>query len=226
MAFTGFPKDTLTFLADLAKHNERKWFEAHRADYEDHYLGPASDFVEAAGAQLHKMDRDIHFEPRVNGSIMRINRDIRFSKDKRPYKDHLDLWFWHGSDRKGPGYWFRLTPRTLGLGAGMHGFPPALMDRYRNAVADPTRGAALVRAVQTVRKAGYEVGGAAYKRVPPGYEASGERAELLKHGGLHVGVEQPVPPETHDARFTAFCVAHWRRMAPVMNWIAQLVADG
>lgn len=64
----------------------------------------------------------------MNGSIMGINRDIRFSKDKSPYKDHLDLWFWTG-DRKGwdtSGFFFRLTPDRLVLGEGMHGFVPKL----------------------------------------------------------------------------------------------------
>ena len=91
---------------------------------------------------------------------MRINRDIRFSKDKSPYKDHLDLWFWSG-DRKGwdcSGFFFRLTPARLMLGAGIHGFAPPTLARYRSAVLDPKRGEALARAVAAVRKAGYEVG--------------------------------------------------------------------
>ena len=67
----------------------------------------------------------MQYEPRINGSLFRINRDIRFSKDKSPYKAHLDLWFWEGEHRgwESPGFFFRLTPTKLMLGAGMHQFP-------------------------------------------------------------------------------------------------------
>ena len=61
-------------------------------------------------------------EPKINGSICRINRDVRFSKDKRPYKDHLDIWFWHG-DKKGwdrPGFYLRITPSDYFSAVGMH----------------------------------------------------------------------------------------------------------
>src|SRR5215472_3789364 len=97
--FEGFPKDTVRFLSDLSKHNQKKWFEDHREDYDLAYIEPAKSFVQAIAPRLKKIDRKIQAEPKVNGSIMRINRDIRFSKDKSPYKDHLDLWFWSGSEK-------------------------------------------------------------------------------------------------------------------------------
>ena len=80
------------------------------------------------GPKLRTISPAVRFEPKVNGSMSRVNRDIRFSKDKRPYKDHLDIWFWHG-DRKGwncPGFWFRLTPKEVHLGVGMHYFEKEL----------------------------------------------------------------------------------------------------
>ncbi|MEM6991152.1 MAG: DUF2461 family protein, partial [Myxococcota bacterium] len=90
--FDGFPKQTLTFLKGLGANNDKAWFTAHRADYDNYFMEPAKHFVVALGERLAKSSPGIHAEPKVNGSIFRINRDVRFSKDKRPYKDHLDLW--------------------------------------------------------------------------------------------------------------------------------------
>ena len=99
MSFTGFPKETIRFLAGLHKNNNKVWFEGHREDYEAYFMEPAKAFVVAIAPRLCKLDPAINAEPRVNASILRINRDVRFSKDKSPYKDHLDLWFWTGKDR-------------------------------------------------------------------------------------------------------------------------------
>src|SRR5689334_19383589 len=110
MAFAGFAPEALRFLADLRAHNEREWFHAHRAQYDSLLLEPSRDFVEAMGEELAPFAPDVNADPRVGGSIFRIARDTRFSKDKRPYKDHLDLWFWQGAgkSRERPGFWFRL----------------------------------------------------------------------------------------------------------------------
>jgi uncharacterized protein (TIGR02453 family) len=221
MAFEGFSKETVRFLAGLRAHNEKAWFDAHRADYEACYLAPAQAFVEALEPRLRKIEPDVKAEPRVNGSIMRVNRDIRFSKDKSPYKDHMDLWFWTG-DRKGwdsSGFFFRLTPDRLLLGAGMHGFQPPALARYREAVLDPKHGAALARVVAALRKAGYDVGTEAYKKVPSGVAADHPRAALLKHSGLHAGWEGKHPRELGTPKFVDFVSACFKAIAPIHRWL-------
>ncbi len=111
MPFKGFPKETLEFLAALRTNNDKKWFDAHRADYESYFVEPAKDFVAALAPRLKTIDRKIHAEPRINGSILRIQRDVRFARDKSPYKDHLDLWFWTGEEKgwDSSGFFLRLT---------------------------------------------------------------------------------------------------------------------
>jgi uncharacterized protein (TIGR02453 family) len=221
MGFDGFRKETVRFLAGLRAHNDRDWFEAHRRDYEEAYLAPAIAFAEALAPRLRKIEPDVNVEPRVNGSIMRINRDIRFSKDKSPYKDHLDLWFWTG-DRKGwdsSGFWFRLTPDQLMLGTGMHGFAPEALARYRAAVLDARKGAALAATVAKLRKAGYEVGTEAYKKTPAGVPADHPRAALLRHGGLHAGWQGKHPAPLGTAKFVDFAAKHYAAVAPLHRWL-------
>ena len=151
MSFAGFPRELIDFLSELRKNNDREWFQAHRGEYESFLFEPAREFVVAIGDCLSKLGSDIHAEPRVRGSIFAINRDVRFSKDKTPYKTHLELWFWQGDgpSRERPGYFFRLTPESLTLGAGMHGFSDATLERYRNAVLDPITGGKLEAVANT-----------------------------------------------------------------------------
>jgi uncharacterized protein (TIGR02453 family) len=221
MTFAGFPKDTVKFLEGLARHNEKAWFEAHRADYEAAYLAPAQAFVEAIGPRLRKIDPRVQAVAKVNGSIMRINRDVRFSKDKRPYKDHLDLWFWGGKEKgwDSSGFFFRLTPTRLLLGAGMHGFQPPVLARYRAAVLDARKGPALAKVVASLAKAGYPVGGESYKKTPRGVPDDHPRAALLKHGALFAGWEGKHPKELGSAKLVDFAAKHYAAIAPLHAWL-------
>jgi uncharacterized protein (TIGR02453 family) len=219
-----FPKETVQFLAGLHRNNKKEWFESHRHDYDEYFVAPAKAFVEALAPKLARIDPAVHAEPRVNGSILRINRDIRFSKDKSPYKDHLDLWFWSGEEKgwESSGFFFRLTPDQLMLGAGMHGFTPPALERYRQAVLDDKQGAALERAVAKVKKAGYEVGGQTYKKPPRGVPADHPRADLLKHSGLYATWTGKHPRELGGGGLVPLVAKHFAAAAPIHNWLRDL----
>lgn len=220
--FKGFSEQTTTFLRELGRHNEKAWFDAHRAEYDEHYIAPAKAFVAALGDKLATIAPAIVAEPKVNGSIFRINRDVRFSRDKRPYKDHLDLWFWEGADRKqgSSGFFFRLLHDRVLVGAGMHGFPKEKLAIYREKVAADKSGKALAAIAKKLAKGGSPVEGQSYKRVPKGYPADHPRADLLRHGALHAGVTmEPLPEELSSAKFVTLCMRHFRRLAPLHRWI-------
>lgn len=226
--FEGFPDGTLRFLRGLAKNNSKAWFDAHRSDYDAFYVDPAKSFVESIGPRLQKVSKTIRYEARVNGSLFRINRDVRFSKDKTPYKAHLDLWFWEG-DRRGwesPGFFFRLAPTKLILGAGMHQLSKEQLGTYRDAVVDERSGKALTKVAEQLRRTGYEVGGATRKTVPRGFDPSHPRASLLLHEGLFATRESDVPRSVGAPNFVDECIAHFRAVAPVSKWLAEHVANG
>jgi uncharacterized protein (TIGR02453 family) len=220
MAFTGFSPATFTFLKNLGRNNNKEWFQAHRSAYEDDFLEPALAFIEAIGPLIAKFSPDVHAEPRIGGSMMRINRDIRFSKDKRPYKDHLDMAFRSGGSKGAPGYWFRLTPARLVLGAGMHMLEKPELERFRKAVDATSSGEALDKAVAKVERAGYHLGGEHYKRVPSGFPPDHPREALLRHNGLYAGTEMKVPAEARSAKFPAFCAGHYKKIVPLMDWLS------
>lgn len=116
--FGGFQRETLDLLRNLGANNTKDWFDSHRAEYERHYLAPAVAFIAAMAEPLGKLNPGVHADPRVNGSLFRVNRDVRFSRDKTPYKDHIDLFFWvgEGRSRERPGFFFRLRSDRLILG--------------------------------------------------------------------------------------------------------------
>ena len=225
-AFEGFGLETFAFLRDLTHHNDRNWFTANRARYEAYYLAPALSFIEAIGPRLaSELPGGVQFDPRVNGSLFRINRDVRFSRDKTPYKNHIDMWFWTG-DKKGwetPGYFMRLLPDSWAIGGGIHHLSKGGLDAYRSAVVDDAKGQALERAVATIG-APYEVGLASRKSVPRGYDASHPHAGYLLYEGLVAVLEGPLPPETSRAEFVGACVAHFKAVSPINEWLASILS--
>jgi uncharacterized protein (TIGR02453 family) len=221
MTFTGFPKETFAFLSGLERNNTKAWFEVHREDYEAYHLAPAKAFVEAIGPGLRKISKTVHAEPKVNGSIFRINRDIRFSKDKRPYKTTLDLWFWEGEARgwEAPGFYVRLTPTRFIAGAGLHQFNPAQLKAWRAALDDDKASTALKKVLDGVGD--LQLGEATRKRLPKGVPADHPRAPLFLHEGLALMQEGPLPKSVSTPKFVDDVLAVFARAAPVNGWIAK-----
>ena len=224
--FSGFPRAALTFLADLADNNDKAWFEANRAEYDANLLAPARACVTALGPHLQALVPNIHAEPKVNGSIMRINRDTRFSRDKSPYRPWLGLWFWQGDgpSRERPGFFFQLGAETLILGAGTHTMSPKQLEAYRNAVADPTSGAELRRIIGALEADdAFDIGGRHYKRAPRGFDDDHANSDLLLHNGLYAGRTVPVPAALHLPAAVEYCAGVYEKMAPLMNWLAPVI---
>ena len=221
--FTGFPKETVIFLNDLAKNNKKTWFDEHRADFDQYVMGPAKGFVEAMGARLMEIAPGIIAEPRVNGSIFRIYRDTRFARDKRPYKTHLGIFMWEGEGPKMecPGFYFHLEPPNLMLGAGLYKFSKLLLDEYRRSVVHPIHGADMVAAVEDVANK-YTIGVPHYKRVPRGFDQDHEYAEYLKFSGLTAMTQSAIPAELHTEELIDQCYSVFRCMAPIHAWLLKM----
>lgn len=227
MVFQGFQPGLIEFLRRLRENNDRDWFQAHRGEYEALLLAPAREFVLAMGDCMKQLGPDMHAEPKIRGSILAINRDTRFSADKSPYKSHLDLWFWQGSgpSRERPGYFFRLTPEQLTLGAGMHRFSDAVLDGFRAAVLDDAHGSRLEALVEPLKSdSSVRLGEQTLKRVPSGWPADHPRAEFLRFTGLSASSTMDVPPELCTPQLPAFCLQHFQRFADLQRWLIALPA--
>lgn len=214
------PRATLDFLAAIGAHNEKSWFDTNRPLYEAGYVEPAKAFVLALGERLREIAPEVKFEPKINGSISRVNRDIRFSKDKRPYKDHLDLWFWLGETRSWdqPGFWFSLNAERVVGGTGMYRFMGPQLESFRQSAIHPRSGKALKALVEEVSGKGYAVNGKTRKRLPIGYAIDPERADLLLYEGLYASFELPAVAAL-EPDFIEQLLRRYADTAPVNTWL-------
>ncbi len=138
--FTGFPPDALRFLAELAAHNERAWFEDNRERYQRALRAPMAALVEEMDARLARLAPEITGTPKQ--SIFRIHRDVRFSADKRPYKTNVGCWFFHRDSRGvgqdaahgGAGFYFQVEPRNCFVAGGIWMPPMPALKKLRAAL--------------------------------------------------------------------------------------------
>lgn len=224
--FSGFPEEGLHFLEELARNNNRDWFNARKEEYQSYVLRPAQDFVAALGERLKTLSAGIRYDTRTSGrgSIFRIYRDIRFSKDKTPYNTNVRMVFWEGEGKKteNPGYFVSVEPGGARVLAGLWVFPKPLLTAYRDAVVDEGMGEELEEALKLVEGWGsYEIGGKHYKRVPRGYDAGHTRAELLKYNGLYAHSGEIERQVIVGPELVEVCFEHCQRMAPLQQWIVK-----
>ena len=156
-----FPKSANNFLAKLSRNNNREWFDKHREEYSAALLEPAQEFVVELGEKLQTIRPNIIALPKIDKSIFRLHRDVRFSKDKLPYKTNLGIIFWEGDDKKleSSGFYFHLEPKYFFLGGGTYMFSDTMIKTYREALTDKTAGEQLIKAIKKVTKSGYKIGG-------------------------------------------------------------------
>lgn len=91
-----FPQSTINFLTKLSKNNSKVWFDTNREKFNEEFLSPALQFVIEMGGRLSTLSPNINAIPKIDKSIFRLHRDIRFSKDKSPFKTNMGLYFWEG----------------------------------------------------------------------------------------------------------------------------------
>ncbi|MBW2277003.1 MAG: DUF2461 domain-containing protein, partial [Deltaproteobacteria bacterium] len=167
----------------------------------------------------------IHADPRVDKSIFRIHRDVRFSKDKSPYKTHLAIFLWEGDRPKMecPGFYVHLEPSKLMIGGGMYMFQKDQLAEYRKSIDNDKLAGQLEKAlVGNVGQLCDATHMEPYKRVPKGYDPDHPRAELLKFKGVTVGKDEPVPKALHSAKFVDYAFKRFEKMAAMHKWLVAL----
>lgn len=121
IGFSGFKSSTVSFLQELSENNNRNWFTQNKQRYEADIFIPALNYISAMSAPLAKVSPQFNAVPkRIGGSLMRIYRDTRFSKDKTPYKTNIGIHFRHrlGKDMHAPGYYVHIDPNEIFIGIG------------------------------------------------------------------------------------------------------------
>jgi uncharacterized protein (TIGR02453 family) len=217
---TYFAPALFRFLTDLKAHNTRAWFEENRGRYERDVKEPMLRFITDVAAPLRSISPHFRADPRpVGGSMFRIYRDVRFSRDKSPYKTNLGAHFPHlkGSrDAHAPGFYLHVEPgRSFGGGGLWHPDPGALRmvrQRITQRPADWRR----------MHRTGIAVEGDALKRVPAGYDPEHEFADDIKRTDFYT-MTRFTDREVCSAGFMDQFVAACRAASPLVNFLTKSV---
>ncbi len=217
--------DLPRFLAELSVNNSKEWFDAHRARYQNTYVEPTLTFIAALADPLSELDPPLTAEPKVNGSLRRINRDIRFSKDKRPYSTMLHLIFFTGERaNRGPGVHLVVGPEHFGIGAGHWAFEPAQLEAYRTAVTTKAGAKALLAAFAKAETIGCVPDEPQLARPPRGYQAEEPVATMLRRKGVVVrSRDLPIPEELFGPKAVAFTLTRIKALMPLVAWLDRTV---
>jgi len=221
--FAGFTPDVFQFLHELDANNSRDWFKANQPRYEASVREPARAFVRAVADRLPEISG--HFvgnDKKVGGSVMRPQRDTRFSKDKTPYKTNLGIHFKHvrGKDVHAPGFYLHIHPEEISLGVGLWHPDKDGLAGIRQAIV--TRPDDWTAARDAAVGAGFKQAGDSLKRAPKGYDADHPLIEDLRRKDHIVSEELDVDdvlgPEALDFVFERFAAT-----APFQRFLVEAV---
>ncbi|HTS33860.1 MAG TPA: TIGR02453 family protein [Thermoplasmata archaeon] len=219
-----FEPDLLRFLGELRTHNNKAWFERNRPRYERVYKEAFASFITEFGPRLSRISPYLVADPRpVGGSVMRIFRDTRFSKDKSPYRSYTVVHFGHQESGEGraPGLFLYVAPDEISAGGGLWHPEPAVAAKIRTAIAREPRGWLDATASPSFRKR-FELTGESLKRPPPGFARDHPQiAELMRRDFV---ASTDVPrSEFTSARFLGYFETVGRDLRPLLKFLCDAV---
>jgi uncharacterized protein (TIGR02453 family) len=219
-----FTSDLLRFLVELKAHNNRDWFQENKERYEQSVRDPFLRFVADLQPRLKKISPHVVADPRpVGGSMMRIYRDIRFSKDKTPYKTAIMAHFWHDKGKEGamPAFYLRLEPGDSAMGAGIWHPAPGALKRIRKAIVDDTKSWQKIRGGREF-KTSCGMAGESLKRPPPGFPADHPFIDDIKRKDF--AVSAPLADKRiSSAAFMDDLIDSFRATTPFVAFLAKAV---
>ena len=223
--FTGFADRQGRFFKMLGRNQDRNWFKEHRAEYEEGWLNPMKALL---GEVRERAARLVPREELAVPKVFRIYRDVRFSKDKSPFKTHIGGYVALGGTTRGSPTMIALPYVHIGAdGAfaaiGQYMMDPSQLADFRAGVLDEKRGAALGGILRKLTRAGFTIGSHdELKRVPRGMDPQHPRADLLRRKGLIVSLPS-VPRELLvSPKLVGWLVNHTKRAVPLVEWLADV----
>ena len=201
--FTGFPREATEFFRELARNNNRDWFQARKDVYEQACREPLKALV-------------TELDPMGTPHISRINRDMRFSRDGAPYKTHVAAGVM--------GTYINLSAEGLYVGTGMYRPEPAVLQKFRAAIDADKSGRELARIVSAIRRKGYTVGThESVTSAPRGYAADHPRIDLLRMKDIHAGKMIGPGPLLASRKSVAAVRKIMADVQPLGAWLARYV---
>ena len=208
MGFDGFPERLLTFYEGLEADNSKAYWQDHKPVYDADVAAPFRALLDVLGPEFGE------------AKMFRPYRDVRFSRDKTPYKTAAAAAV--GDDVQG-GLYVQVSARGLMVAGGAHGLATDQARRLRAAIADDRPGEALVRLLDDLRGAGFDVQGERLARLPREFAPDAPRADLLTLKTLFAVQEHEPQEWLHTPAAAEVVAAAWRRLLPLNDWLRQHV---
>ena len=220
--FAGFADKDARFFKALAKNQDREWFAAHRGEYEQGWLAP----MKALLAEIReKLVARYKHEEIAAPKVFRIHRDVRFSKDKAPYKTHIGGYLGVDGSAAGPGgaaaLYVHVAADEVFACAGQYMMDGEQLKRFRAAVVDPKRGKELTKILAPLTRAGFTIESyEQLQRVPRGFDPEHPQADLLRRKGLIVSYPDLDRSLLTSPQLVDWLVTQSKKTVPLVEWLA------
>jgi uncharacterized protein (TIGR02453 family) len=204
--FAGFPVAALDFYDDLEVDNTRAYWEKHKDVYTESVKAPMAALCAALAPEFGE------------AKVFRPYRDVRFAKDKTPYKTHQGAFVPAGP---ATGWYVEVSARGVRTGAGFYEASSPRLAAIRAAIDDDRRGEELERLLAGLEADGWDVAGDRLKTTPRGYAADHPRIGLLRHRSMTVGRSHGFQPVVHTPELLDVVRDDWRALRPFVEWVAR-----
>jgi uncharacterized protein (TIGR02453 family) len=222
--FDGFPREGIDFLKRLKRNNNRLWFEKHKEDYESVVKLPMQSLIAALHPHFQRFAPEFDINPKR--SLFRIYRDVRFSKDKTPYKTHAAAHFvLRGKPKgvEGSGYYLHIEPGEVYIGGGIYMPDNDQLKKIRSAIAGHSDQFLSIVRLPKFKKIFGRLEGEKLQRVPKGYEPDHPMAEWLKHKQFFVWIEWP-ESKCFKENFVAEVAGVYKAATPLVRFLNEAMS--
>lgn len=222
--YATFKPETIAFLRELEKNNNRDWFNENKSRYESDVLDVALNFIQSMHDPLQEIAPHFTAIPkRMGGSLMRVYRDTRFSKNKAPYKTNIGIQFRHeqAKDVHAPGFYVHIDPEQVFLGVGLWRPEPEALAAIRERIS--ARQAEWLRARDDKSFAGhFDLGGESLSRPPRGYDKEHPLIEDIKRKDF-IAIKNMNIGEATAPRFQQKVETAFKAATPMMQFLCKAV---
>lgn len=228
MKFNGFNKKGIVFLNELNHNNSKVWFEDNRHIWEQTILEPNKAFIEDMGETLQILVPTIKALPKVSGSLFKIYRDVRFSKDKTPMKDKIGLLFWQGLGHRmqSSSFYMHYDKNEYFIASGIRNFKPPLLKTYREYIKNDKHRLELHNIIEDLKSKGYSFPEQKFKRTPQGFTKDGEHLYLSLYGAMFGYKKYPIDDIFFSVELLDLAFELYDDMKDLQKWVYNMTLSG
>jgi len=224
MQFNGFSKKGINFLKDLSLNNTKVWFEDHRHIWEDEIRTPTEEFVEEMGETLQILVPSVKYKAKVGGSLFRIYRDVRFSKDKTPMKSKIGLLFWQGLGHRmqSSSFYMHFDKDEYFIASGIRNFKQPMLKTFREYLGADNKREELHYILENLKKKGYSLPAPKFIRLPRGCNNNDEFGYLYFYGAMFAYKDFKIDDKFYTFKIVTKAFKIYDDMKELQRWVYEM----